>query len=253
MSLLPASGTSSWPAWAAARDPRLPTLCALMAAVTAVSLSQLSALLLQLALMLVLAAVLGTCWRTLGRRLLALEGLMIMLLLTLPFTVPGDPLWQWHSLTLSLQGLERAAVVALRANIVVIAMVVLLGALAPEQLGHALGRLRLPDKLVHLFLFTARYLVVLQEEYRRLRTAMRARGFVARSNRHSWRSLGWLVGMLLVRSMERSQRVTQAMKCRGFKGRFYLLNPQSWCPAETGLLLSFGGLMSLPLLLEYLL
>ncbi len=36
---------------------------------------------------------------------------------------------------------------------------------------------------------------------------MRTRGFVARSDAHTWRSFGWLTGMLLVRSLEREQKV----------------------------------------------
>jgi cobalt/nickel transport system permease protein len=36
--------------------------------------------------------------------------------------------------------------------------------------------------------------------------------------------LGYLVGMLLVRSLDRSERIVRAMKCRGFRGRFYLLD-----------------------------
>ena len=36
---------------------------------------------------------------------------------------------------------------------------------------------------------------------------LRVRGFKPGSNRHTWRSLGYLVGMLLVRSLERAERV----------------------------------------------
>jgi cobalt/nickel transport system permease protein len=43
-------------------------------------------------------------------------------------------------------------------------------------------------------------------------------------NRHTYRAFGHLVGMLLVRSLDRSERILAAMKCRGFTGRFYLLD-----------------------------
>ena len=113
-------------------------------------------------------------------------------------------------------------------------------------MGHALARLKAPDKLVHLLLFTVRYLGVLQEEFLRLRRAIRARAFVARSDRHTWRVTGWLAGMLLVRGFERARRVSAAMKCRGFHGRFYLLDTAAWEPADTHLSLVFGiGLAAL--------
>ena len=33
-----------------------------------------------------------------------------------------------------------------------------------------------------------------------------------------------LVGMLLVKSFDRADRIVAAMKCRGFRGRFYVLH-----------------------------
>jgi len=57
-----------------------------------------------------------------------------------------------------------------------------------------------------------------------MRNAMKARAFVLRGNLHSWRSVGYLLGMLLVRSMERSERVVNAMKCRGYTGQLHLFD-----------------------------
>jgi cobalt/nickel transport system permease protein len=68
-----------------------------------------------------------------------------------------------------------------------------------------------------------RYIEVVHREYHRLRNAMRLRGFRARCNRHTFRSLGYLIGMLVVRSLDRAHRIVEAMRCRGFRGRFYLL------------------------------
>ena len=43
-------------------------------------------------------------------------------------------------------------------------------------------------------------------------------------DRHTYSSFGNLLGMLLVRGYDRSERILAAMKCRGFQGRFYLLD-----------------------------
>lgn len=56
-----------------------------------------------------------------------------------------------------------------------------------------------------------------------MRRAMQARGFKPSTNKHTYRSYAWLVGMLLVKSWDRAERVHEAMKCRGFHGRFYTL------------------------------
>jgi cobalt/nickel transport system permease protein len=53
---------------------------------------------------------------------------------------------------------------------------------------------------------------------------MHARGFRLRSDRHSYHSIGNLLGMLLVRSFHRAQQIEAAMRCRGYQGHFYLLH-----------------------------
>ena len=53
---------------------------------------------------------------------------------------------------------------------------------------------------------------------------MKVRCFQPGLNRHTYRTVGYLVGMLLVRSFDRSERILSAMLCRGFAGRYYVLD-----------------------------
>jgi cobalt/nickel transport system permease protein len=132
---------------------------------------------------------------------------------------------------------------------VVLALLGLVGGLEPAVLGHALARLRVPDKLVHLLLLTVRQIELVHQELGRLRRAMRARAFQPRSDRHTWVSYGNLIGMLLVRSLDRSQRMLAAMRCRGFDGRLYLLDERRWRAADTAFLITLlpvlAGLLAL--------
>jgi cobalt/nickel transport system permease protein len=239
------SGVAARPAadWLGARDPRLRLLAALGFALVTVSLHRIPLLAIALTAGLVLAICGGAGWRSLLRRLLFLQGVLVVLLVTLPFAVPGTPWFSIGPLTASGEGSVRALVILLKANAVTLAMLGLLGGLDPVAMGHALGRLRVPYKLVYLFLFSVRYLGLLYEESVRLRRAMRARCFVPGNNRHTWRSLGWLMGMLLVRSMARARRISAAMKCRGFQGHYYLLETPDWHPADHLFLAAsgFGG------------
>ena len=127
-------------------------------------------------------------------------------------------------LLISQKGLLSAAIITLRGNAIVIVYTALLSTIEISRLGHALLHLRVPNKLAHLFLFTVRYINTLHHEYQRLATAAKARGFRMQMNMHAYRSIGYLVGMLLVRSIDRSQRVLAAMKCRGYNGKLYILN-----------------------------
>ena len=75
-------------------------------------------------------------------------------------------------------------------------------------------------RLIQLALLSYRYLFVLGDELDRLRVALRVRGFRNRASWHSYRTVGHAAGTLLVRGYERADRVSAAMRCRGFDGRF---------------------------------
>ena len=149
---------------------------------------------------------------------------MLLLWLILPFTTYEPALFHIGPLSVMKAGVELAAAITLKANAIVLALTVFLGTLEVTTLGHALVHLRVPEKLAHLFLFTVRYIDMLHHEYHRLRAAMKVRCFRPRMNRHTYRTYGYLVGMLLVKSLDRSDRIVAAMKCRGFRGRFYVLD-----------------------------
>ncbi len=161
---------------------------------------------------------------TLAKRLLPLNVLMLFLAIFLPLSVSGGPVAEVGPLCFSQQGLLLAAKIALKGNAIVLAILILVGTMEVNTLGHALSHLRAPRSLSILFLFTVRYLEVLDGEYLRLRGAMKVRCFRPRMDLHTYRSLGNLLGMILVRGYDRSERIMAAMRCRGFRGRFYLLD-----------------------------
>jgi cobalt/nickel transport system permease protein len=155
---------------------------------------------------------------------MAMDGFIIFMLIMLPFTTPGETWFSIASFPASKEGVYKAIEITLKANSVVMALLVLVATIDAITLAHALHRLRVPENLVHLMLFSVRYIDVLKQEYFRLRIAMKARCFKMGNNTHTYRTVGYLLGMLLVRSIERSERILEAMKCRGFQGKFYLID-----------------------------
>lgn len=154
------------------------------------------------------------------KRLLHLEGFLLLLFVTLPFTIPGTPLLTLGPLTASIEGAWRAATLAAKVSASALLLAHLFAATDPLHLGNALRTLHVPEPLVRLFVTVTRQLGVVRAEFARLQDAMRARAFHPRSNRHTWRSYGNLMGMLLVRALERADRVEEAMRLRGYSGRF---------------------------------
>ena len=151
-------------------------------------------------------------------RLLPLNFFIAVLCVMLPLTTPSTNLQELGP----MRGPIEAIGIGIRANTIVLSVTALVATLDVVTFGRALYALRVPPKLVTLLLFTVRYVAVIRAEYMALRRAMRVRCFRPRSTMHTLRTLGNLVGMLLVRGLERSTRVLMAMKCRGYTGRFPL-------------------------------
>lgn len=172
-----------------------------------------------LALVLVIAARLPRRWY-----LTRMGGLSLFLLLFLAwpvfFPTEGEAVWEMGPVLLSQRRFLHLAALLSRALAMVSLFLVLLGTAPLPVTFKAAHSLHVPGLLVQLMMLTYRYLFLLGEEFRRLRTALRVRGFRNSAGRHSYRTIGQVAGTLLVRSHERAERVGQAMRTRGFDGTF---------------------------------
>ncbi|MCV6598647.1 MAG: cobalt ECF transporter T component CbiQ, partial [Mangrovicoccus sp.] len=167
-------------------DPRMRIVMACVFAIVTVALSSLPALILALAVSLGLFSLSQMPIKSTLKRMAMMDGFILFMLVLLPFTVPGDAIFALWGFSASWQGLWQAVEIALTANAVILALMVLVGTMEPVTLGHALHRLRCPETLVHLLMFTIRYIDVLRAEYLRLRAAMKVRGFRPGTNWHSY-------------------------------------------------------------------
>lgn len=154
-------------------------------------------------------------------RLLIVNGFIFFLWVILPFTTEGFPLFSVGPLTATRAGIRDAALITLKSNTIILALIALTTTMSVFTLGRALGDLHIPSKVVHLIFLSYRYIHVMYQEYRRLIKAAKIRGFHPRNNIHTYRTYAYLVGMLFVKSYDRAERVRAAMLCRGFQGKFY--------------------------------
>lgn len=205
-------------------DPRIRIITTLSFAITLVAVKSFSALFFGLSLSIIFLILSSLPIKATLLKMITMDSFVVFMLATLPFTIAGDQAFSVFDYSASWQGLERAFRIALRANAIVLMMLSLLSSLEPITFGHALYRLKLPSSLVQLLLFTIRYIEVIHQEYLRLRLSMKARCFKPKNSRHTYISFGYLVGMMLIRAMDRSERILDAMKCRGFSGRLLILD-----------------------------
>ena len=205
-------------------DPRIKIIVAVLFSVVVALADRYSCLTVAVCLALALVFVARLSLTQVLLRLLAVNTFILFLWLFLPFTYGGEELFSVGPLHATREGVAYALLITVKSNAIVLALLALLATTPIITLGHAMSHLYVPDKLIHLFFFTIRYLQVLHLEYDRLRDAMKIRAFKARSNLHTYRSLAYLIGMLLIRSFDRADRIRKAMVCRGFHGKFYLLS-----------------------------
>ena len=205
-------------------DPRIKVIVAIVFSIVIAVADKFSVLLYGLCFSLSLIWIARLNIQKVGFRLMIVNGFILLLWLFLPFTYPGETLFSLGPLNASQEGIIYAALITLKSNAIVIASIALLATSTVTTLVHVLRHLYVPDKLVHLFFFCFRYIHVIHHEYIRLTNAMKIRCFQPKTNMHTYKTYAYLVGMLLLRSYDRSDRVYHAMLCRGFKGKFWMLD-----------------------------
>ena len=143
---------------------------------------------------------------------------LLPLLVILPFTVEGQTLFSYHSLTLSLQGLQLGLLFMVR-GIAATLLALIIAGTAPFNVNiNALKSLGMPGPLTQIFLFAYRYIFLLNEDLQTMRRSLTSKGFEIRSSAKSTRIMAMAVAMLLIRSYERSEDVFNAMLSRGYQG-----------------------------------
>lgn len=180
-----------------------------------------------LLLLLYFGALLSGCGPTylLKRSVIALP--FAFAAMTLLFTVPGEDFLTMPLLgvDVSQEGVVRFASVVLKSWISVQAAALLVFLTPVQDLMWGLQGLRTPSILVSIAGFTYRYLDVIRSEASRLRTARASRSAVFKDGRaggsllYRARVTGWMVGSLMMRSIERSDRIYNAMLARGYRGK----------------------------------
>jgi len=114
------------------------------------------------------------------------------------------------------------ASIVLRSLLAGAAAVVLIAVTGFPALCAALARLGVPRPLVVQLMFLHRYLVVVGEEAARMAAARVQR---SAGSPLSIRGFAFLAGHLLLKSLDRAERIHRAMRARGFDGSYPLRTP----------------------------
>jgi cobalt/nickel transport system permease protein len=153
------------------------------------------------------------------KRIRMVSFFLFPLLLIMPLTVEGTELINIAGVPVSIEGLAYASLIIIRALAAVTLSITMLATTRFDMTIKALYALRVPGILVQMLMFTYRYIFVIMDEFSRMWESMECKGFTLKANYHGLSIFGNLLGMLIIKSYDRTNRVYQAMVSKGYTGR----------------------------------
>ncbi len=204
-------------------DPRFRVAAAVFYSFSVALCYEFPSLLAALFFSLSAVVVSGVSLKMVFKRLAVVNIFIVLFWLVLPLTYAGNISYSLGPVTISLAGIVLAAKITLKSNAILLVLISFIATMTFATLGHSLSRLKIPEKLVFLLMITYRYIFVIQQEYQKILRSIKVRGFIPKTTLHTYKTFAYVVGMLLIRASERADRVYNAMRCRGFKGKYYSL------------------------------
>ncbi len=204
-------------------DPRFRVAAATFYSFAVALCYQFQPLIAALAVALVSVLLSEVGLKTVFKRLVVVNGFILLFWIVLPLTYKGKIVYSLGPVNVYLAGIVFAAKITIKSNAILLVLISFIATMTFATLGHTLSRFKLPEKLVFLLMITYRYIFVIQQEYQKIIRSIKIRGFKPKTTLHTYKTFAYVIGMLLIRASERANRVYNAMRCRGFKGKYYSL------------------------------
>ncbi len=155
-------------------------------------------------------------WHILKRSLLIIPFILLTAAF-MPFMPGEDIMFKIGPAAVSRTGLLSFSGIAVKSFLSVVAVVILTAGTPFPDLLKALRDLRVPAVVVMVMSFMYRYLFIIEDEFMKMKQARESR-CAKGPGRLRFKSLANMVGVLFIRSHERSEAVYLAMCSRGFRG-----------------------------------
>lgn len=196
---------------------KVPALFLLMMSMTLIRNQHLMPLLPCIAAMLFIAS--GVQLSLLLSRFRAPVVFLLFVSVFLMLFSEGDALIRFGPVVLKSQGAILALNTCVRVLSVITIGIIMIHTTPLSGLSAKLKRMLIPHILVDIGIMTGRYIMVIGEDYSKMKTARKLRGYVP--GRSISRRFGVIVptaATLLIKGFQQSERVFNAMRMRGYAG-----------------------------------
>jgi len=114
------------------------------------------------------------------------------------------------------RNLKTATVIFLKATAILVFTFALILPLGVVKLTRTLEAVGVPKKFTLMVLLSYRYIHSVREEYEKISKAAKLRGFEPHFNLKTYRTYGYMLGMLTLKTYFKARQVYKAMLCRGY-------------------------------------
>ena len=202
-------------------DPRFKLICISALIFTAVTMRTLVSLLILAVIIIALCATAKVSLKFfLLRTTIFIPIFAGLIALPVLFTTAGNPLFSFGYeeviLTITKEGVYKAALFVSRVWICVALSVLLVLTTRFSRLIQAMQNLRFPKVLVTMIAITYRFIFLFLDEAFRMSLARESRAAIRPRWKESLKTLATMIATLFLRAHERGERVYLAMRARGY-------------------------------------
>ena len=205
-------------------DPRAKVLCFLFLIFSIVLLNDIRVLFIAFVSTIILALVSKIPLLFILKRFKWVALFIFAVLIVLPFTVPGENVFSIGFLFVSQKGILLAIKISLKAFSVMLLIFPMLSTMKFVTFIKTLEHFKLPNKLVQMISFIYRYIFVVANEFQKTLRSVSSRSVGKKSRIFHHHVLSSAIGMTLIRSYERGERIRISMLSRGYNGKMKTLN-----------------------------
>ena len=209
-------------------DPRTKLLFTVLYIVALFSAKRLPSYLLLMAVLAVCIQISRVRLKTILRGMKPILFIIVLTAILNLFYTPGDPIWQWKFLKITVEGIWAAIYMVLRISMLITCTFLLTYTTSPilltdglEKLLGPLKKLRVPvHELSMMMSIALRFIPTLIEETDKIMSAQRARGadFESGNLIQRARALLPLLVPLFISAFRRAEELATAMECRCYHG-----------------------------------
>ena len=147
----------------------------------------------------------------------------ILFALFLPFMSKGDGkvLTSFMNLPIYQTGVNEMITILIKITLCVTLAIILTATTSNIEIIYGLQKLKVSPLLISIFSFAIRYIDVFIDEFKRVKVAMKSRGYDQKGLR-GLKPIAYASGAMLIRGYERGERVYNSMISRGFNGSIEL-------------------------------